>query len=245
SNEISELNDKETVICKLEKKRSKSRLSKVDENFKPIKQDDEKKNIKIEKPIKQEDDEKKNIKIEKPIKREDDEKKYIKIEKDIKQDDEKKDIKIEKVIKQEDEKKDVKVEEDLKTTNNIDYSTLTKQELLELHKKLIAINKKLEKQNIEYEKLFCQQEEKIKNLQKENQFDSIYSSLTTSENSKYTTHNTSTTPYLDGLKPDVSVTERNYKPTSSNVIIIGELKRVKLSKAHYEQVFNYGIKILG
>ncbi|CAG8734834.1 31930_t:CDS:1, partial [Racocetra persica] len=77
------------------------------------------------------------------------------------------------------------------------------------------------------------------------QFNSIYSSLTTSENSKYSTHNTCTTPYLDGLKPDVSVTERDYKPTSSNVIIIGELKRVKLSKAHYEQVFNYGIKILG
>ncbi|CAG8734826.1 31929_t:CDS:2 [Racocetra persica] len=88
SNEISELNDKESVICKLEKKRSKSRLSKVDENFNPIKQDDEKKDIKIEKSIKQ-DDEKKYIKIEKDIKQ-DDEKKYIKIEKDIKQDDEKK-----------------------------------------------------------------------------------------------------------------------------------------------------------
>ncbi|KAF0479675.1 hypothetical protein F8M41_023804 [Gigaspora margarita] len=272
SNEIAEINDKESVICKLEKKLFKKLSSESEEDFKTIKQDD----------------------------------------------DEKKDIKIEKVIKQEeDEKKGIKVK-DLKATNSIYSSTLTKQELFE-------IIKKLEQQNIEYEKLFCQQEEKIKNLQKKikeknkenslmklhidnlnkelagmeknekqykdiedvkwtyfhnwfsyaplisississdipsspnssqnenthqkyfiDQFNLIYSSLGNSKNSKYSTHNTSYTPYLDGLKPDVTITELNSKPTSSNVIIIGELKRDKLEKRHYyEQVFNYGIRVL-
>ncbi|CAG8495647.1 12833_t:CDS:2 [Cetraspora pellucida] len=336
SNEISEINDNEPAICKLEKKQSKTRLSKVDKSFNKIKQD-EKKDIKVENAIKQDDDEQKGIKVENAIKQDDDEQKGIKVENAIKQDDEPKDIKIEKAIKQDDKKKYIKIEKTIKQEDekkggkiedpkpaNSDYSTLTKQELLKLHKKLIEINKKLEQQNIEYEKLFYQQEEKIKTLQKEikeqnklieenslmklhinnlnkelagmeniekqydliedvkcsyfhswfsyvplasisskikssptlsenedthqkhfiEQFNSIYSRLTTSKNSKYSTHNTSYSPYLDGLKPDVSVTERDSKPTSSNVIIIGELKRVRLTKSHYEQVFNYGIKIL-
>ncbi|RIB09862.1 hypothetical protein C2G38_2146342 [Gigaspora rosea] len=271
SNEIAEINDKESVICKLEKKLSKKLSSESEEDFHNIKQDDnEKKDIKIEKVIKQEEDEKKGIKVE-----------------------------------------------DLKATNSIDSSTLTKQGLFEMIKKL-------EQQNIEYEKLFCQQEEKIKNLQKKikeknkenslmkqhidnlnkelagmeknekqykhiedikwnyfhnwfsyaplisinsissdipsspnssqnenthqkyfiDQFNLISSNLESSKNLKYSTHNTSYTPYLDGFKPDISITELNSKPKSSNVIIIGELKRDKLLKSHYEQVFNYGIRVL-
>ncbi|CAG8720973.1 36552_t:CDS:2, partial [Gigaspora margarita] len=243
SNEIAEINDKESVICKLEKKLSKKLSSESEEDFNIIKQDD----------------------------------------------DEKKDIKIEKVIKQEeDEKKGIKVK-DLKATNSIYSSTLTKQELFE-------IIKKLEQQNIEYEKLFCQQEEKIKNLQKKikeknkenslmklhidnlnkelagilNEFpnfntnhDSNLICLTLGmeknekqykdiEDVKWTYfHNWfSYAPLIsissiNGLKPDITITELNSKPTSSNVIIIGELKRDKLEKRHYyEQVFNYGIRVL-
>ncbi|CAG8595738.1 11529_t:CDS:2 [Dentiscutata heterogama] len=266
-----EINDKETVICKLENKKLSKTLSSKADDFNAIKQ---------------EDDEKKDIKVEKVIKKEEDKKKGIKIE-------------------------------DLKATNDIDSSKLTKQELLKLIKKL-------EQQNLEYEKQFCQQEEKIKNLQKEikeknkenslmkwhidnlnkefagmekaerqykfiedvkwsyfhnwfsyvpltsltsissniqssptakqnedthqkhfiNQFNQIYSNLVKPKKWKYSTHNTCCLPYLDGYKPDVSVTELNSKPTSSNVIIVGELKRDKLEKRHYEQVFNYGIKVL-
>ncbi|CAG8783029.1 12968_t:CDS:2 [Dentiscutata erythropus] len=269
-----EINDKESVICKLENKKLSKTLSSKADDFNAIKQ---------------EDDEKKDIKVEKVIKKEEDKKKVIKIE-------------------------------DLKTTNDIDTSKLTKQELLKLIKKL-------EQQNLEYEKQFCQQEEKIKNLQKEikeikeknkeyslmkshinnlnselagmekterqykliedvkwsyfhnwfsyapltsltsissnikssptssqnedahqkhfiNQFNLIYSSLVKPKKAKYSTHNTCCLPYLDGYKPDVSVTELDSKPTSSNVIIVGELKRDKLAKMHYEQVFNYGIRVL-
>ncbi|CAG8551056.1 10957_t:CDS:2, partial [Scutellospora calospora] len=239
SSEIAEINSKESVISQLKKKQSDTPLLKVNEDFIIVKQEDEKKDIII---VKQED-EKKDIVV-----KQEDEKKDIIV---VKQEDEKKDIKIKKAIKQKKgEIKSIKVEiEDTKTANNIDsislvkISDITKKELFELYKKLIATNKKLEQQNISYESLYCQQEEKIKKLQEENSLMKIHiENLNTELDGMDKTEkqfdgvtDIQCSHFHNGLKPDISVTEFKSEPTSSNVIIIGELKRVKLIKPHYEQ----------